>query len=235
MENHYTYVILDPTKPDKYQYPGLKMCFLFEPFYVGKGQDDRIFEHIRDAKRKNGKNKRKRKRIKEILSVVSEEVFRTFHIKYKEHVSEPIAMKLETKIITNVGRIIENNKGPLTNIMIKGWKMPSEIAKAASLKASATKKRRGSAKSGAKKGVATRKRRGTATGGASGTRNSQARKFLIIEPNGIKHIVHGGVIPWIKEHNLSISLFTRWLNKGPITKVYIKKCEHMLGWSFQHI
>ena len=34
---HYTYIYLDPRKPGKFSYPNLKMSFLYEPFYVGKG------------------------------------------------------------------------------------------------------------------------------------------------------------------------------------------------------
>ena len=35
---YYTYIYLDPRKPGNYYYSGLTVCFLFEPFYVGKGK-----------------------------------------------------------------------------------------------------------------------------------------------------------------------------------------------------
>ena len=40
MSRHYIYVFLDCFKPGNYEYGEFK--FEFEPFYIGKGVDDRI-------------------------------------------------------------------------------------------------------------------------------------------------------------------------------------------------
>ena len=45
---YYVYVYLDPNKPGKYQYPELTSCFLFEPFYVGKGTRMRDTRYIQN-------------------------------------------------------------------------------------------------------------------------------------------------------------------------------------------
>jgi len=46
---HYVYVLLDPRKIGKFCYEGLSMSFLYEPFYIGKGQAYRIDAHVYEA------------------------------------------------------------------------------------------------------------------------------------------------------------------------------------------
>ena len=46
MGKFYVYAILDPTKPGKYKYEGIPLSFLYEPFYIGKGQTTRIYAHF---------------------------------------------------------------------------------------------------------------------------------------------------------------------------------------------
>ena len=46
---YYNYVYLDPRKPGKFEFESI--CFLFEPLYVGKGKDDRCYEHLKNYKR----------------------------------------------------------------------------------------------------------------------------------------------------------------------------------------
>lgn len=41
----YTYALLDPRKPGKYFYENFPVCFLYCPFYIGKGKDNRIKKH----------------------------------------------------------------------------------------------------------------------------------------------------------------------------------------------
>ena len=45
-KRYYIYVFLDDTKPGKYIYKDLE--FNYEPFYIGKGTDDRIINSMYD-------------------------------------------------------------------------------------------------------------------------------------------------------------------------------------------
>jgi hypothetical protein len=44
MNSFYVYIYLDPRKPGKFHYG--EYCFDYEPFYVGKGKDNRMFTKI---------------------------------------------------------------------------------------------------------------------------------------------------------------------------------------------
>ena len=47
---YYVYIYLDPRKPGKYYYPNMDVCFLFEPFYVGKGKNKQMYSHLKETK-----------------------------------------------------------------------------------------------------------------------------------------------------------------------------------------
>ena len=42
----YIYALLDPRKRGPFFYKGIKFKFNYEPFYIGKGQTNRIFAHF---------------------------------------------------------------------------------------------------------------------------------------------------------------------------------------------
>lgn len=48
----YVYVYIDPSKRGSYFYDGLNFSFLYEPFYIGKGQNDRIMVHLNEYRLK---------------------------------------------------------------------------------------------------------------------------------------------------------------------------------------
>lgn len=56
MNNFYCYILLDPTKPGKYIYDYL--TFDFEPFYVGKGKNNRINAHDNPKSTNTYKNRK---------------------------------------------------------------------------------------------------------------------------------------------------------------------------------
>lgn len=58
----YSYVYLDPRKPGRYTY-GNFVTFLYEPFYVGKGTNNRKFSHLSERG-----NSKKSNKIRKILS-----------------------------------------------------------------------------------------------------------------------------------------------------------------------
>lgn len=75
MNNFYVYVYLDPLISGKYEYGDYK--FDFEPFYVGKGKNKRLYYHITEAERyyESGFNRdrvniSKVEKIKNIIDVV---------------------------------------------------------------------------------------------------------------------------------------------------------------------
>ena len=47
----YVYALLDPRKPGAYEYEDI--CFLYEPFYIGKGSKNRCYDHFRYSQLKN--------------------------------------------------------------------------------------------------------------------------------------------------------------------------------------
>jgi hypothetical protein len=98
--DYYVYVWLDPRKPGKYKYGDHK--FKYEPFYVGKGLNNRMFAF----KREDGSSFLKRK-LNNITCPIC--------LKTKENLTEKEAFKEEIKMIALIGRY-NLGKGPLTNL-----------------------------------------------------------------------------------------------------------------------
>jgi len=104
----YVYIYLDPRKPGNYEYDDY--CFLYEPFYVGKGSGNRMFEHLGNYEL--SKNSFKSNKIKNILY----SGHTPYIIKIIENIEdEDYSYNLEEKIIKTIGRISTNN-GPLVNL-----------------------------------------------------------------------------------------------------------------------
>lgn len=106
MKEYYVYVYLDPRKQGNFSYENLS--FLFEPFYVGKGKNNRKFDHLHG--RDTGKNQYKKAKIKNILSSNQKPIIKTLY----ENLLPEEAEALEIKTILNIGRF--NDGGPLTNM-----------------------------------------------------------------------------------------------------------------------
>jgi hypothetical protein len=109
MKKYYIYVYLDPRKSENYNYSDLN--FEYEPFYVGKGIDDRYKYHLTDKRR----NKLKINKITKILESGYEPII----IKLYENLTEEEAFDKEKMVIDKIGKYINNN-GPLTNILDGG-------------------------------------------------------------------------------------------------------------------
>jgi hypothetical protein len=104
----YIYVYLDPRKPGNFEYN--EYCFLYEPFYVGKGSSDRMYDHLKKSELL--KNTFKSNKIKSILSSGHE----PYIIKIVDNIiEEKLSYELEQEIVFNIGRIMTNN-GPLVNL-----------------------------------------------------------------------------------------------------------------------
>jgi len=107
--NYYVYIYLDPRKKGKYSYDGLNMSFLYQPFYVGKGNRCRIKQHLAEHSLK--KNSYKNQKIKKIRKEINQNPY--FFKLYKK-LSNKQSQELEIKIIKSIGRY-DLNLGTLTN------------------------------------------------------------------------------------------------------------------------
>lgn len=111
MENNfYIYAYLDPTKPINKKYG--EYFFEYEPFYIGKGKNNRAFVHIATAKWYHKTKKRKMTHLhNKILSID----FKPIIIKIKIDLSEQEAFDLEVILISLIGRY-DLKLGPLCNM-----------------------------------------------------------------------------------------------------------------------
>lgn len=108
----YVYIYLDPRKPGKYEYNNYS--FEYEPFYVGKGSNNRWKSHLKLSSLKN--NTYKNNKIRKILSEGHD---LKKYITFIYCNSENESFELEIKLISLIGRF-NNKSGPLTNISTGG-------------------------------------------------------------------------------------------------------------------
>lgn len=106
MKDFYVYIYLDPRKSGHYIFGDI--CFLYEPFYVGKGHKNRNLDHLRYIKHYNHFMQAK-------ISKIQQNHQQPLILQYAENISEESAFLLEQKLIENIGRT-NLQKGPLTNL-----------------------------------------------------------------------------------------------------------------------
>ena len=104
MKEFYVYAYLDKERPGKFTYQDLS--FDYEPFYIGKGKNDRCYKGIRD--------KKKSIKVCRIKSMLDKENYPLILKLYTE-LSNWESFKLEIETIQKIGRI-NDNTGPLANM-----------------------------------------------------------------------------------------------------------------------
>ena len=124
----YIYVYLDPRKKGLFTYG--KYDFKFEPFYVGKGKDLRLYDHLKESNRNlEVGNKLK---INKIIKIKRELNKEPIIIKSFEFLTNEEAIFYEICMIKEIGRI-NLKTGPLTNLTDGGdgtyGYIPSQKAK----------------------------------------------------------------------------------------------------------
>ena len=111
---YYVYAYLDPRKP--IDQTTASFTFRFEPFYIGKGKNGRLFTHLTDTKSKNSLKRQK-------ISRIREAGFEPIVIKLAEGLEEGEALALEKEMIAGIGTkwcIKGVKSGPLCNMTSGG-------------------------------------------------------------------------------------------------------------------
>lgn len=104
--NFYVYVYLDPRRPGTYVYGLYK--FDYEPFYVGKGKNNRYYDHI---KRRASYKTPVAKKVRSLM----ENGTKPEILIYQDKLNSINAYELETKMINMIGRR-DLGTGPLLNL-----------------------------------------------------------------------------------------------------------------------
>ena len=125
MNNFYIYVYLNPFK--KIKYITSARSFEYEPIYVGKGKNNRIFDHITPSYLKI--NNHRYHLLNKIINEVGLDYYKeNFIIKIKDNLIEDNALKLEYDIMYELGTFYDIHplikNGPLLNFMLCGVKNP---------------------------------------------------------------------------------------------------------------
>jgi len=109
--NYYIYIYLNPLKPGCYKFDDL--IFDFEPIYVGKGKNNRSYDHLRHCQNKNNKSGYRRLFYQKLRKIINSGNLPKI-ITFKENLSEKEAFILEVMLISKIGRRI-TKEGPLCN------------------------------------------------------------------------------------------------------------------------
>lgn len=108
----YNYVYLDTRKPGDYNYGDIH--FDFEPFYIGKGKDDRCYSHLYE-KEETTYNPHKVR----IINKIKKQGLKPIILKIYENLEENTALENEKMLVKLIGKT-NNKTGPLTNITDAG-------------------------------------------------------------------------------------------------------------------
>ena len=206
---YYNYAYLDPSSPAKTETE--KICFLFNPLYIGKGKHKRCF-HAAIAL-EEGKQILTNKLLYVDLKRLLRKGFEPVILKFNEDTSNEDALSVESAIIELLGRRGIENNGILCNRAL-GGEIPDTSGLPSALRGKKMKDHLSSEdykiylekmsrpkKTGAiKKMVQKRTENGSYKSGAE---HQRARTFIIISPAGVSTKVVGGLKAFCETNNLS--------------------------------
>lgn len=110
---YYIYVYLDTRKKGSYSYGDFH--FEYEPFYIGKGTNDRYLSHLRIA---NGSRKGRVNKVVAKIKSILNDGYNPEIIKIIENLTKETYNSYEIEAIKIIGK--DSNGGPLLNIMDGG-------------------------------------------------------------------------------------------------------------------
>jgi len=237
MENrYYVYCYLDPRRPGHYYYDGLDFCFLYEPFYIGRGCGDRYSDHTREVY--NRQKPTNRIRYGKISKIIKENLLPIVFL-LKENINLEESLLLEINYISNIGRIDLKN-GPLSNLTTggDGGKQVSPLTRKyfSNLFSGMGNPMFGISRYGSDNPFYNKKHteetkfkisnknlgkipwnKGIRHKSISGENNFNVLDYMIISPTGdIYKIKSCHIADFCNEHNLSERNFRRYKNKGKI-------------------
>lgn len=234
MENEnrfYVYALLDPRKPGEYEYGDI--CFLYEPFYIGKGTGGRCYDHFKKSQIKRKKNPHLCRKITKIQNNNKKVIVE----KIKTRLSEKQSFNLEINFINLIGK--HNDGGVLTNIYDGGFGETKSIETKMKISNSVKKWHRDNPHSclGKKHSKETRKKISRARKGFKMTKEWKERIiktklskkdgalwYKITSPNGAEFI-ELGLPQFCKNHNLC---------PGHMNAVANKKRRHHKHWKCEY-
>jgi len=190
----YVYALLDPRKPGIYEYKDI--CFLYEPFYIGKGTGRRCLDHFKKSELKD--NTYKNNKIKKIIFQKLDVII----LKIKEGVRETKAFRLESKFVSEIGRC-DLKTGPLTNLDGGGAGSSGNLlSEEAKLKIGENSAKYWKDKKLPEKAI--NKMKLTKKNSPQDCK-WRCRKYRLVSPTGEIFIINDGLKKFCKIHNLSSS------------------------------
>jgi len=234
----YVYALLDPRKPGKYEYGDI--CFLYEPFYIGKGTGRRIKSHYYSINLVP--NTPKTQKIKKLFSLNLKPIEQKIHNRLRNKQ----ALKIEEKLIVEIGRK-DMGKGFLTNTTDggEGWKNVSLETKEKLRKTHTglkrnkeSRKRMSEARKGMKFSEEHKKNLSKAWKNrivSDKTRQKMSKtskgkinikKYKLIDPDGNIHITTNGLVVFCEGRGLTMA---------NLIKVARGERKHHKGWKCEYL
>ena len=222
MDKFYVYALLDPRKPGGFQYEKYK--FSHEPFYIGKGQGTRMYQHTSKSELNRNRNPFKNRKILKILKLG----LKPIKIKIEDNITENNALNFEKYIIEHIGRYASG--GPLTNLDVGGgvcpvmteeirqkikWPTFSNATSRSSPGTSATSLRKASCDARQLlQNLQQLPPRTKISKALKGKRvHNSCNCYMATDPNGNEIIINNGLEYFCKKYNLVLSCVRRVLNK----------------------
>lgn len=246
MNNFYVYIFLDPRKDGEFSYGEHK--FKYEPFYVGKGKNNRCKNHLREWSLKD--KTLKNNKIKSLLKLGLKPII----IKLFLNLSEVDSFDKEKEMIKKIGRL-DLNTGPLLNMtdggegnsgVILTQETKTKISeKLKSLKLIRSEETKLKISNANKNRVYDDKYLEQMKENRKGPKLTHRKKYILIDPKQtiFEFLGKEELVKFIHEHELSERKILTSINKGVITINEVRitknsdniKTKNCIGWEAKKI